>query len=117
MGGRRLVVVLLLSVILFACSEAPEVPLPEVQFVSPWSARVTYQGRTYLLTKGQPAPAGFPFRYRFEDDGDLDLLVGGRWIEFDNPFDIDIKFSKKRSKKGFKKKYRTKSFSRTKRRR
>ncbi len=105
--GLGLVTLLLLG-ILGACSD--QGPGVEVTFVSPVEARVTYQGQTYVLVKGENPPPGFPFRYRFEEDGDLDLLLGGRWVEFDNPYDLDFEFTKKTKKtKKWKKRWRNKN--------
>ncbi len=86
-------------ILLVCCSGQPE---PEVEFLSPSVAKVTYQGREYLLEKDQPPPPDFPFEYRFEEDGDLDLRIGGRWVEFDNPYDLDLDFKvKKKNRKTY----------------
>ncbi len=82
--------------VLVACSSGSE---PEVEFLSPTVAKVTYQGKEYLLEKDQPPPPDFPLAYRFEDDGDLDLKIAGRWVEFDNPYDVDLDFKIKKRKK------------------
>ncbi len=85
---RKTITFCLAFLFLYSCSQVPE--LPEVEFPSPTTARVIYKGREYLLEKGAPPPEDFPFPYRFEEDGDLDLKIAGRWVEFDNPYDIDI---------------------------
>ncbi|NPA49619.1 MAG: hypothetical protein GXO20_06515 [Thermodesulfobacteria bacterium] len=111
----RFGLVLIALLVLTGCSGAPE--LPEVDFLSPTTAKIIYKGREYVLEKDAPPPEGFPFPYRFEDDGDLDLKIGGKWIEFDNPFDIELKTPKlfKRSKKAKTLGYKKKTLRRSKR--
>ncbi len=108
----RLWLLLISLFILLACSGPEE--FPEVEFLSPFTAKVIYKGKEYILEKDSPPPPHFPFIYRFEEDGDLDLKIGGRWIEFDNPFDLDIDTPKffKRSKKTKTFKYQKKSLRR-----
>ncbi len=94
---------LLLFLLAVACSGPEEIP--EVDFLSPDTAKVTYQGKSFILKKGAPAPAGFPLPYRFEEDGDLDLKIGGRWVEFDNPYDLDLDFKRLKKPSLKKKRY------------
>jgi len=92
----RLVLIVALFLFCAACSRGPEPP--EVEFLSPTTVRIVHQGQAYILEKDAPPPPGFPFAYRFEPDGDLDLRVGGRWIEFDNPYDLDLDFKLKKNR-------------------
>lgn len=54
-------------------------------------------GQSYKLDRRGPR-IRTPFRYRFEDDGDIDIVFQGKAYDLDSPYDIDIK-TKKTSKK------------------
>ncbi|MCK5605792.1 hypothetical protein KAR91_28105 [Candidatus Pacearchaeota archaeon] len=62
---------------------------------------IKYQGQQYNLEMDNEVPA--PFRYEWEDDGDLDLYIVESFqeCELDNPWDwdIDIKTGKRIKKK------------------
>ncbi|MGR0482625.1 MAG: hypothetical protein ACTFAL_14815 [Candidatus Electronema sp. V4] len=79
------------------CSSEP--PPFAAEYISQNRVLVTYQGRQHVLNRyGSSAPV--PFKYRFEEDGDLDLLIDGRTYEVDSPYDRDV--SKKKKKKAAK---------------
>lgn len=56
---------------------------------------VTYQKRQHVLNR-YSASAPVPFQYRFEEDGDLDLLIDGTTYEVDSPYDRDRAKNKKK---------------------
>lgn len=86
-----------IAVFFSGCS--PEPPPFAAEYVSQNTVLVTYQGRQHVLNRyDRSAPV--PFQYRFEDDGDLDLLIDGRTYEVDSPYDRDV--SKKKKKKAAK---------------
>ncbi|WPD24805.1 MAG: hypothetical protein Q3M24_14130 [Candidatus Electrothrix aestuarii] len=104
-----------LGIFLTSCgSERPF----SARYTSPNQVIITYQGKQYTLNRYGIA-ASVPFAYRFEDDGDLDLTIGGKLYEVDSPYDRDkdkkkVK-KKKPMKKSVKKTARTKPNTKTKR--
>ncbi|MCI5131451.1 MAG: hypothetical protein D3904_07970 [Candidatus Electrothrix sp. EH2] len=79
------------------------------KYTSPNQVIITYQGKLYTLNR-YGIPASTPFKYRFENDGDLDLNINGEVYEVDSPYDRD-----KKKKKIKKKPVKKKSASRTRR--
>lgn len=77
------------------------------RYTSPNQVIITYQGKQYTLNRYGIA-ASVPFAYRFEDDGDLDLTIGGKLYEVDSPYDKD-KDKKKVKKKAVQTKPGTKA--------
>lgn len=79
-----------LAVALFLLAGCASEPLPfEARYTSPDSVIVTYQGQKYVLNRYADKVQA-PFDYEFEDDGDLDLRIGGKVYDIDSPYDIDI---------------------------
>ncbi|WP_417910254.1 hypothetical protein [Candidatus Electronema sp. PJ] len=78
------------------CSQEP-LPFAAV-YTSRDTVAVTYQGKQYLLNR-YSSSAQTPFRYRFEDDGDLDIFINGKEYDVDSPYDIDSKKATKSLKK------------------
>lgn len=83
------IAILLAAGCMTACGGCSSEPPPfEAKFISPDQVVVTYQGREHILNRhGGSAPV--PFKYSFEEDGDLDLLIDGRNHEVDSPYDRD----------------------------
>ncbi|MGX9728627.1 MAG: hypothetical protein ACTFAK_15340 [Candidatus Electronema sp. VV] len=92
-AARRVSVLLAagcIAVFFSGCS--PEPPFA-AEYISQNTVLVTYQGRQHVLNRyGNSALVAF--KYHFEEDGDLDLLIDGRTYEVDSPYDRDV------SKKG-----------------
>lgn len=65
------------------------------RYTSPNRVIITYQEKQYTLNRYGISTA-VPFAYRFEEDGDLDLTIGGKLYEVDSPYDYD-KDKKKRT--------------------
>ena len=86
--------ILALVVLLSGCGDGRPF---DAKYNSPTQVVITYQGRQYVLNQYGP-PVQTPFRYQFEDDGDLDLIVEGQEYEVDSPYDIDKKKKKKKKK-------------------
>ena len=71
----------------FLAGCGPERPF-SAKYTSPNQVIITYQGKQYTLNR-YGIPASVPFRYRFENDGDLDLTIDGELYEVDSPYDRD----------------------------
>jgi hypothetical protein len=85
-AGRNVIAMLLAAGCMAGCSSEP--PPFEAKYLSPDQVLVVYQDRKHVLNRhGGAAPV--PFTYRFEEDGDLDLLIDGRSYEVDSPYDRD----------------------------
>ena len=87
----------------------------EVRYLTSQSAEVKYEGRLYQISNAVNHDE-YPFRYSFEDDGDIDLILNGREYEVENPEDefddaMEDLFSKKHKPKGFSHKPKTQSHS------
>jgi hypothetical protein len=108
-----IVIIFFLSVMVIGCEKPdPEFerfgrdskgnPL-EYRYISSSIVELRMNHQVYRLKRyGEPVQA--PFRYQFEDDGDLDVVINGRVYDIDSPYDIDIKTSKKKKQKTKKKK-------------
>lgn len=80
-------------VLFSGCSQ--ETPPFEAKYLSRNTVHVTYQNRQHVLNR-YSASAPVPFQYRFEEDGDLDLLIDGKTYEVDSPYDRDRAKNKKK---------------------
>ena len=76
-----------LGILLTGCgSEQPF----SARYTTPNQVVITYQEKQYTLNR-YGISTSVPFAYRFEEDGHLDLMIGGKLYEVDNPYDKDKK--------------------------
>lgn len=68
----------------------------EAVYTSRNDVTINYQGRDYRLNRFQPG-GNLPFKYAFEGDGDLNLVVDGQEYEIESPYDVDNKKKKKKT--------------------
>lgn len=89
------------SIFLSACGGGGEREFEEegplkYRFLSSAKVEVVYGGKTYMMNRY--GDNDVPFRYDFEDDGDLNIYIGGRSYDLDSPYDIEYKKKKKKKK-------------------
>jgi uncharacterized lipoprotein YehR (DUF1307 family) len=94
-GKNKIIVAMFLGFSLAACGQ--DLPFT-AEYTSPNQVIIQYQGKQYTLNR-YGIPALTPFRYRFEEDGDLDLTIDDKLYEVDSPYDRDKKKTKKKVKK------------------
>ena len=87
--------VLTLVILFWGCGE--NLPFA-YRYLSANQVQIEYQGNTYHLNRFGPK-SNTPFKYRFEPDGDLDIMIAGKTFDIDSPYDIDSPKSKKKKKK------------------
>ena len=92
MKTGRWLTIAVLSFCLVGCGEGRPF---QAKYTSRYRVIITYQGKEYILER-YGIPAQTPFRYRFEQDGDLDLTINGREYEIDSPYDVDSNKPKKK---------------------
>ncbi len=92
------IIVSVLSFLFFITAGCGE-DLPfEYKYTSANVVMIKYKGSIYELDRFGMKTAA-PFTYRFEPDGDLDIMIDGKVYDIDSPYDLDKpKVSKKKRK-------------------